>query len=310
MDKIRALRYFKRVAELCSFTAVAEEFDVPASSISRRVRDLEQSLGVELLQRSTRKVEVTELGKLYYSMINEAIRQLEQADELVSQTFEAPSGLIRISCLPSYGEQHLTPLLEQFAQRYPNIVFDLHYSDDLTQLGKDPVDIAIRGGSAPDEHVIAKRLSKNEFSLTATPEYLNTLGKELPLNKQAIESAHALQYRGPRGLIDWHYFDDDRWVPLKLSTHLISNNGKALLAAALNHRGMFCVPSWSICEHLESGELVQVPTQGKVSVSPGGDIGIFLLYERSKYQIPKIKLCVDFICEHLQHHLDRTNEPI
>ncbi|GAB2876435.1 LysR family transcriptional regulator [Microbulbifer echini] len=300
MDKIRALRYFKRVAELCSFTAVAEEFDVPASSISRRVRDLEQFLGIALLQRSTRKVEVTELGKLYYSMTSEAIRQLEQADELVSQTFEAPSGLIRISCLPLYGEQHLTPVLEQFAQQYPNIIFDLHYSDELTQLGQDPVDIAIRGGFAPDEHVIAKRLAKNEFSLTTSPEYLNTLQQTLPLNKQAIESIQALQYRGPKGPIDWHYYNGERWEPLKLVTHLISNNGKALLAAALNHRGMFCVPTWSICEHLESGELVQVPTAGKVSVSPGGDIGIFLLYERSKYQIPKIKLCVDFICTHLQ----------
>ncbi|WHI52861.1 LysR substrate-binding domain-containing protein [Microbulbifer sp. MLAF003] len=299
MDKIRALRYFKRVAELCSFTAVAEEFDVPASSISRRVRDLEHSLGIELLQRSTRQVEVTELGKLYYSMIGEAIRQLEQADELVSQTFEAPSGLVRISCLPSYGEQHLTPLLEQFAQRYPDIVFDLHYSDDLTQLGKDPVDIAIRGGYAPDEHVIAKRLSKNEFSLTASPEYLSSLKQEFPLNKQAIESANALQYRGPKGPIDWHYFNGNYWEPIELTTHLISNNGKALLAAALNHRGMFCVPSWSICEHIDSGELVEVPTEGKVSVSPGGDIGIFLLYERSKYQIPKIKLCVDFIYSNL-----------
>ncbi|MFA0811937.1 LysR family transcriptional regulator [Microbulbifer epialgicus] len=301
MDKIRALRYFKRVAELCSFTAVAEEFDVPASSISRRVRDLEQSLGIDLLQRSTRQVKVTELGKLYYSMVSEAIRQLEQADELVSQTFEAPSGLIRVSCLPSYGEQHLTPLLEQFAQRYPNILFDLYYSDDLAQLGKDPVDIAIRGGYAPDAHVIAKRLDDNKFTLVATPYFLNNLEQQLPLAKSAIESSPTLQYRGPRGTIDWYYFNGENWELLKLSPHLISNNGKALSTAALNHRGMFCVPSWSVCEFLDSGELVEVPTEGTVSVSPGGDIGIFLLYERSKYQIPKIKLCVDFIYENLRN---------
>ncbi|WP_444935956.1 LysR family transcriptional regulator [Microbulbifer sp. JMSA004] len=295
MDKIRALRYFKRVVELNSFTAVAEEFEVPASSISRRVKDLEQSLGVELLQRSTRQVKVTELGKLYYSMISKAIRQLEQADELVSQTFEAPNGLIRISCLPTYGEQHLTPLLEKFAQRYPNIVFDLTYNDDLSQLGKDPVDIAIRGGFAPDEHVIAKRLSSNEFSLVATPQFIENLEHDRPLNKSAIESVPSLQYRGPRGVIEWYMLTDGQWQPLKLSPKVISNNGKALTAAALNHRGMFCVPSWSICNYLESGELVQVPCEGKVSVSPGGDLGVFLLYERGKYQIPKIKLCVDFI---------------
>ncbi|MCO1336686.1 LysR family transcriptional regulator [Microbulbifer sp. OS29] len=299
MDKIRALRYFKRVAELCNFTAVAEEFDVPASSISRRVRDLEQSLGIDLLQRSTRQVKVTELGKLYYSMVSEAMRQLEQADELVSQTFEAPSGLIRISCLPTFGEQHLTPLLEQFAKLYPNIVFDLSYSDDLAQLGKDPIDIAIRGGFAPNEHVIAKRLSNNEFTVVATPHFIHDMEQKLPLSKSAIESLATLQYRGPRGIIDWYICNNENWELLKLSPKLISNNGKALTAATLNHRGMFCVPSWSICDYLDSGELIQVPCEGKVSVSPGGDIGIFLLYERSKYQIPKIKLCVNFICENI-----------
>ncbi|WP_445358405.1 LysR family transcriptional regulator [Microbulbifer sp. ANSA005] len=299
MDKIRALRYFKRVVELNSFTAVAEEFEVPASSISRRVKDLEQSLGVELLQRSTRQVKVTELGKLYYSMISKAIRQLEQADELVSHTFEAPKGLIRISCLPTYGEQHLTPLLEKFAQRYPNIVFDLTYNDDLSQLGKDPIDIAIRGGFAPDEHVIAKRLSDNEFTLVATPQFIDKLEHSLPLSKSAIESIATLQYRGPRGVIEWYILNDEHWEPLKLTPKVISNNGKALTAAALNHRGMFCVPSWSICNYLDTGELVQVPCEGKVSVSPGGDLGVFLLYERTKYQTPKIKLCVDFIYENL-----------
>lgn len=299
MDKIRALSYFKRVAELSSFTAVADEFGVPASSISRRVRDLEAMLGVELLQRSTRQVKVTELGELYYSMISTGLQQLEQADELINQRFDAPSGIIRISSMPSYGEQRLSPQLEHFMDRYPDIIFDLHYSDDLTNLGKDPVDIAIRGGYAPDEHVIAKRLSYNEFILVASPRYLETLSNPLPLNAQAIEASDALQYRGPKGVINWYYKDDNDWQPLKLSPRMISNNSKALAASALNHRGMACAPRWSLQNHLAKGELVEVPVQGTVSVNPGGDMGIFLLYQRAKYQIPKIKLCVDFLREHL-----------
>ncbi len=109
MDKIRALRYFKRVAELHSFTRAAEEFGIPASSISRRIKDLEKMLGVELLQRSTRAVKLTELGTVYYSMIEEGVRVLDDADELVSQRMDAPSGIIRITAMPSYGELALLP---------------------------------------------------------------------------------------------------------------------------------------------------------------------------------------------------------
>ncbi|WP_299006503.1 LysR family transcriptional regulator [uncultured Shewanella sp.] len=304
MDKIRALRYFKRVAELDSFTAVAQEFHVPASSISRRIRDLEASLGVTLLQRSTRQVEVTELGKLYYTLISKGMAQLDQADELISQQHDAPSGLIRISCMPSYGEQKLPPLLEQFSQRYPNIIFDLHYSDDIISLGKDPIDIAIRGGYAPDEHVIAKRLSSNQFILVATPQYIERLGQPLPLTAASIQTASTLQYRGPNGLIDWHYLnnkhsDKPQWETLTLSPSLISNNAKALATALLNHRGLALIPNWSLYDHLKTKTLIEVPTESPLTVAPNRDIGIFLLYERNKYQIPKIQLCVDFLVKQL-----------
>ncbi len=111
MDKIRALRYFKRVAELHSFTQAAEEFGIPASSISRRIKDLEKMLGIELLQRSTRAVKLTELGAVYYSMIEEGVRVLDDADDLVSQRMDAPSGIIRITAMPTYGELVLSSTL-------------------------------------------------------------------------------------------------------------------------------------------------------------------------------------------------------
>ncbi|WP_199609472.1 LysR family transcriptional regulator [Flocculibacter collagenilyticus] len=295
MDKLRGLKYFKRVAELGSFTLAANEFDVPASSISRRVRDLETLIGVELLQRSTRQVHLTELGQRYYSMICEGIQRLDEADVMISQQLEAPAGVISISCMPTYGEKRLTPILLEFNKLYPKIIFDLHYSDELISLGQDPVDIAIRGGFAPDEHLIAKRLSNNEFILVSSPQYLATLGTDaLPLSKAQLLQVNTLQYRAPSGIIDW-YMNELDWQKLPLAPSLISNNGSVFEQALINGRGIACVPKWSVANYLASGELVNVPTEFPVSVSPGGDVGVFMLFLKSKYQITKVKLCIDYI---------------
>ena len=299
MDKIRALRYFKRVAELHSFTQAAEEFGIPASSISRRIKDLEKMLGIELLQRSTRAVKLTELGAVYYSMIEEGVRVLDDADDLVSQRMDAPSGIIRITAMPTYGELVLSPILEKFTQTYPDIVLDLYYSDDVMTLGKDPFDIAIRGGYAPDERVIAKRLTGHEFKLVATPEFLAALDCATPLSLDTLKSCKTLQYRGPKGLIDWYVMTGDRWEKIDIKPSMICNNGTILSRAALKHQGIVFMPQWGMQPYLDSGKVVEVPTEDIISLNRSRDIGIFLLHLKSRYQIPKIKLCVDFLLSHL-----------
>jgi len=299
VDKIRALRYFKRVAELHSFTRAAEEFGIPASSISRRIKDLEKMLGIELLQRSTRAVKLTELGAVYYSMIEEGVRVLDDADDLVSQRMDAPSGIIRITAMPTYGELVLSPILEEFTQTYPDIVLDLYYSDDVMTLGKDPFDIAIRGGYAPDERVIAKRLTGHEFKLVATPEFLAALDCATPLSLDTLKSCKTLQYRGPKGLIDWYVMTGDSWEKIDIKPSMICNNGTILSRAALKHQGIVFMPQWGMQPYLDSGKVVEVPTEDIISLNRSRDIGIFLLHLKSRYQIPKIKLCVDFLLSHL-----------
>ena len=299
MDKIRALRYFKRVAELHSFTRAAEEFGIPASSISRRIKDLEKMLGIELLQRSTRAVKLTELGAVYYSMIEEGVRVLDDADDLVSQRMDAPSGIIRITAMPTYGELVLSPILEKFTQTYPDIVLDLYYSDDVMTLGKDPFDIAICGGYAPDERVIAKRLTGHEFKLVATPEFLAALDCATPLSLDTLKSCKTLQYRGPKGLIDWYVMTGDSWEKIDIKPSMICNNGTILSRAALKHQGIVFMPQWGMQPYLDSGKVVEVPTEDIISLNRSRDIGIFLLHLKSRYQIPKIKLCVDFLLSHL-----------
>ncbi|MBF4410542.1 LysR family transcriptional regulator [Vibrio anguillarum] len=302
MDKMRALRYFKRVAELKSFSLAAQEFSVPSSSISRRIKDLESILGLELLKRSTRIVELTELGSLYYDMIIEGLEKLDDADELMMQRMSTPEGILRISAMPSYGEQILSPILEKFQQDHPLITLDLDYSDSLTVLGKDPIDIAIRSGFAPDERVVAKQLSKNNFKLVASPKLLYSLqllyNKEV-LSFQDLEHCPTLQHRVASGALPWWVNENSHWRKIAINPVVICNNGKTLLNAALTDRGLMLAPSWGVDKYIESGELVEVATDFPINITQRADAGIFILYQRSKYQISKVKLCIDFIMHQL-----------
>ena len=176
MDQIRALRYFCEVAETGSFTRAAEVFSVPPSSLSRRVAALEQSLGATLLKRSTRSVQLTEIGQLYFRQVKDILSQLEQSDTAVRSYQAKPMGQLRISAMTNFGERLLLPLLDEFKALYPEVILDVSLSDAVSNLGRDEVDIAIRGGYAPNERVQAIRLKDNEFIPVASPDYRTDRG--------------------------------------------------------------------------------------------------------------------------------------
>ena len=304
MDKLRALRYFKRTAELNSFSLAAREFDVPASSISRRIKDLEAELGVELLQRTTRNVSTTELGSLYYEMIEEVLRNLDDADNLLSQRLDAMEGKIRISAMPSYGEKVLNPILQEFRRLYPRIILELDFSDDLTILGKGGVDIAVRAGKVPDERIMAKQLSNAEFKLVASPKLLSELQTKLGKSIFAIEDLKTcpiLQFSAKFEIFSWWYLQDEQWQKIEISPVMMCNSGDALLASTLAHQGLSLFPAWWVEQYLGTKELIEVPIEYPVSNIPNHTMGIYLLYQKAKYKIPKIKHCVDFINQQLAH---------
>lgn len=302
MDKIRALRYFRRVSELNSFSAVAKEFDVPASSISRRIKDLEDELGVELVQRSTRHVKTSELGKLYYQRVNEVLQKLDEADELISQQKNAIKGRISISTSASYGENVLWPVLQAFQQAHPDIILDLDFSDKLVNLNLDSVDIAIRTHLGDKDRVLAKKLASTDMALVASPSYLKQLELETGKKRfspEDIENASLIIYRTSSGIYPWHYFDDQQWHKIPTKAAFQSNSSATLLSATLNHKGLAVLPFWLIKEALETNHLIKVPTHHPVSSHESFSLELFIIYQKAKYQVPKIKACVDFIEQHL-----------
>ncbi|WP_395703865.1 LysR family transcriptional regulator [Aquabacterium sp.] len=297
MDKLRALQYLVKVADTLSFSRAARAFGVPASSISRRISDLEAELGVALLHRTTRTVRLTELGALYLEQVRAGIARLTDADELVGQRSSTPSGPLRISAMPSYGQLLLMPALQDFADRYPEIVLDVHLSDALVDLGRDQIDIAIRGGRQPQDRIVARKLDPNRFMLAASPRYLAEHGT--PQTLDDLQHHRALMYRGPNAVIKWQGLDEDGWREVPVTPAFISNDGAALLAMARQHRGLVLLSEWGLRTALHSGELVPVPLAQPLSVNRGGEAGIYLLYLQTRYQIPKVRVAVEFLLNRL-----------
>jgi len=293
MDKLRALNYLLKVADTLSFSRAAKAFGVPASSISRRITDLEAELGVELLHRTTRTVRLTETGAQYLEQVRAGLAQLQDAEELVGHRSQTPSGTLRISTMPGYGQMLLMPALRDFSAQYPDIVLDVHLSDALVDLGRDQIDIAIRGGRQPQDRVVARKLDPNRFILAASPQYLAEHGT--PRSLEELCSHRALMYRGPSAVIKWQGLDEDGWRELPMAPAFISNDGASLIALARQHRGIVLLTEWALAGYLARGELVSFALPQAVSVSRGGESGIYLLYLQTRYRIPKVRVGVEFL---------------
>ena len=298
MDQIRALRYFCEVAETGSFTRAAEVFSVPPSSLSRRVAALEDSLGATLLKRSTRAVQLTEIGQLYFQQVKDILSQLEQSDGAVRSYQAKPMGQLRISALTGFGERLVLPLLGEFKALYPDVILDLSLSDAVSNLGRDEVDIAIRGGYAPNERVQAIRLMDNEFIPVASPNYLKEMGT--PENVLELTSHRGLFYRTPMGPSPWLCEIDGEWRDVAGIPVAVSNHGKWLGELALEGRGILMAPRWSLAENLDSGQLKELFFNTTLRVSQTAEMAIYLLYQKQQYAVPKVKAAVDFLVARLR----------
>ncbi|WP_201597543.1 LysR family transcriptional regulator [Psychrobacter vallis] len=293
MDQLRAIRYFSKVVETGSFSKAAKVFGVPPSSLSRRVSDLEKSLGATLLKRSTRIVKLTEVGQVYYNDMQHILNQLEQSKETVRSYQTTPIGRLRISSMVGFGEKILLPLLDEFSALYPQIVLDVSLSDELSTLGRDDVDIAIRGGYAPNERVLAIRLMDNEFIPVASLSYLEKHG--VPDHVMALKEHRGLYFKAPSGRTPWLCYVDEQWHDVSGSVVAISNNGPWLAQRACAGDGILMSTRWALASYLASGALQELTFEHELSVTQHADMAIYLLYQKQRYLVPKVKAAVDFL---------------
>jgi DNA-binding transcriptional LysR family regulator len=307
MDKLRALKYFLEVAEAKSFSQAAERLDVPVSSVSRRVYDLESELGITLLHRSTRTVKLTELGMLYLEQVRPVLNALNMADDIVGQHSSTPSGVLRITAIPDYGRFRLMPALAKLRQQYPEIICDVELTDEIANLSQNEVDIAIRATAQVPERSVARKLADGQFIMVASPGYLERHGR--PCTLADLQQHKAILYRRPHGLLNWQAKVTGDWRELRLPPAFICNQGDALLDAVTAGQGIALLPQWGIRQHLAEGSLIPLSLDdADVAISRSENSGIYLLYHRPKYGLQKMKVAVDFLLAELNE--DHAEDPV
>lgn len=298
MDQLRAINYFIKVAELGSFVEASRVLGVPASSVSRRLQDLEAELGVTLLSRTTRAVRLTELGQLYLDRVRPTVDNLRYTNELVKNHLASPTGILRISAITGYGEYRLVPALRKLRQRFPELVIDLELTDQLTDLTSDEIDIAIRATAHPPERAIARRLNSNNYLLVAAPAYLEKHG--VPRCLDDLTDHRTLLYRGPDRIVYWQAKTVRGWVEIKTNPTFICNIGKELVAEAAAGSGLAVVPGWGVRDQIANSRLVPIALEdGKLALSRNEETGTYLIYQQPKYRLTKIKVAVDFLVKEL-----------
>lgn len=308
MDRLRALSYFIKVAETGSFSRAAKSFGVPASSISRRIQGLETELGAALLQRTTRSVQLTSLGALYLDQINPAISALAHADDIIREQNVQPSGRLRVTAIPGYGGFCLVPALKKLRRLYPGLIVDLELTDQVSNLTNNDVDLAVRGTANPPDRLVARKLSDNEFVLVGSPEYLDRHGA--PQTLDDLNDHKSILYRRPDDILQWQAKTADGWRTLETTPAFISNMGEHLLEEAIAGRGLALIPAWSVGDHLAENRLIQIYLEdGHLAISRNENSGIYLLYQRPKYDLAKIRTVVDFLLAELTSQAQNTRDP-
>ena len=298
MDRLRAIEYFIKVAELGSFTAAAKAIGVPASSISRRIQDLEAELGTSLLSRTTRSVSLTELGSVYLEQTRPALEALDHAGDLVMDRPSAPSGLLRITANPGYGRLLLMPAVHKLRATYPDLVIDIELTDQVYNLANHEVDIAIRATADLPDRAIARKLAGADMRRVASPTYLNRHGR--PRTLEDLKAHPALLYRGPDRLIPWQAKTDDGWQELLPHPAFVCNVGRELVEEALAGTSIGLIFEWGVRKELDEGDLIVLDLEdAELSLTRSSQSGVFLLYNQPKYRLNKIKTSVDFLVREL-----------
>jgi len=293
MDSLSGIVAFVKTAETLSFVGAARSLGISPSAVGKNVARLEQTMGVRLFQRSTRRVHLTAEGALFFERCRRILDDLQDAEAMLSHAVQAPRGKLRVS-LPTVGYRFLLPHLPEFRRLYPEIEMDLDFSDNLVDVIDEGVDVAIRSGSLPDSRLMARRLGPFRFVLCAAPSYLKREG--IPRTLAALEQHDCVHYRfvTTGKLMNWSMAAGTDGAPLRLRSVMTCNNMEAVLAAAIDGHGIAYMPDFIARQAISEGRLRTVLDD---LITDQGQF--WAVWSSSRHLTPKIRVFVDFIATRL-----------
>ncbi|MEN6669190.1 LysR family transcriptional regulator [Psychrobacter sp. B38] len=275
---------FVYVAEYESFTRAAKALGISTAQVSRQISALEKRLNIKLLYRTTRKVSLTEEGRVFYQHCRGVLDGLDAAEQAVSNLQSKPQGRIKLTAPVTYGEQQLVPLMNDFMVQHRDIEVTAFLSNQKLDLIEGGYDLAIRIGKLSDSTMMAKKLSRRTNFVCAAPAYLGQYGIPETLNDLS-------QHNCLLGTRDyWHFVESGKERNLQVSGSVQYNSGHSLVDAALKGLGIVQLPDYYVQKHLASGALVSL-----LDCYREPEEGIWAVYPHNRHLSPKIRLLVDYL---------------
>lgn len=292
MNPYEDMRIFCQVMDSGSFTAAAEQLGLSKQFVSRRLMQLEQRLGVRLLNRSTRRLDVTPLGQTYYESALRLLSEVEHMEQGIAGQTSELRGIIRLSAPLSFAITHLGELLPEFLQLNRNVTVEVDLSDRAVDLLSEGYDLALRIGVLEDSTLIARRLSSIARVYCASPTYLAERG--IPLTPEALHSHDCLPY-GHGRQVQWHFVVQGKAVSVNVTGRMRVNNGELLKDAAIAGMGITYLPTFIVQPALQAGHLV--PVLADVCPEP---LQLSAVYPQHRQGARPVQALIEFLRERLR----------
>jgi DNA-binding transcriptional LysR family regulator len=288
MDKLEAMGAFVRVVSSGSYAEAARRLGLTRSAVSKAVMELEQLLGARLLDRTTRRVTPTEAGLAYFERCNAILAQVEETEAQVSRLHDEPRGVLRVNAPMSFGTMYLGDAIADFMALYTALKVELTLTDRFIDPLEEGVDVTVRIGALQDSSLIARRIAPSCIILAASPAYLAERG--MPETPADLVAHRCLSYGHSVSMQRWQLSSGGETLSVPIESHLSSNNGEVLCAAAEKGLGIARLPTFIMGQALKDGRLVEVlpgyrPVEGVIHA----------LYAPNRYLAAKSRVFIDFL---------------
>ena len=300
MYAVDDMTIFARVVERGSLSAAGRELRLSPAVVSSRITKLEARLGVRLLNRTTRTVNPTEEGRLYYEHCLRILAEIDEVERKLAEKKESPSGVLRVSAPTVMGRRWIAPMIPEFRAEFPDVEIRLQLTDRLADLVEEQVDVAIRRGYLQDSSLIARRIGPDFRVCCASPDYLERKGTPQTPADLKEHDCLLLRFPGSRRY-QWQFMEDGEAQNFAVAGPMDSNSSHALIDWALAGCGIVMKSVWDLADEIADGRLAPILTEH----SPPG-LAIHAIAPPHRMQPPKSRAFINFVAERLPKLLPAT----
>ena len=290
MDRIDAMQAFVAVADLQGFAPAARKLGLSPSGVTRLIAALEDRLGARLLQRTTRKVALTDVGARYLERARRILSDVEEAENSAQAERTRPSGRLVVAAPVGFGRLHVSPVMSAYLKRYPEVGAELRLADRMINLVEDGVDIAVRIGHLPDSSLVARHVGEMRRIVVASSGYLKQRGA--PNKPEAIATHDTIQFGATIASPEWRFVDDGREVRVACTPRFVTNSADAAIQYAEAGGGLTRVMAYQAAESIKAGRLKIVLAKFEAPPLP-----IHVVYPTSRLLSAKVRTFIDLVTE-------------